>query len=161
MVAGAAKIRITYQVDADGLLNVTATELTSGTQARIEVKPSYGLDDGEIAKMLQDSIDHATDDVRLRALREQQVEADRMFEDISFALAQDGERLLAADEIHCLQKGLEELAQTRASTSNHRELARQIETLASLSEDFAARRMDVAIKGALAGHHLDDFEAGK
>ena len=161
MVAGAAKIRITYQVDADGLLNVTATELTSGTQARIEVKPSYGLDDGEIAKMLQDSIDHATDDVRLRALREQQVEADRMFEDISFALVQDGERLLEADEIHCLQKGLDELAQIRESTNNHRELARQIETLASLSEDFAARRMDVAIKGALAGHHLDDFDEGR
>ena len=161
MVAGAAKIRITYQVDADGLLNVTATELTSGTQARIEVKPSYGLDDGEIAKMLQDSIDHATDDVRLRALREQQVEADRMFEDISFALAQDGEGLLEVGAIHCLQKGLDELAQTRASTTNHRELARQIETLASLSEDFAARRMDVAIKGALAGHHLDDFDEGK
>jgi molecular chaperone HscA len=158
MAAGAAKIRITYQVDADGLLNVAATELTSGTQARIEVKPSYGLDDGEIARMLQESIDHATDDVRLRALREQQVEADRMLEDIAFALEQDGARLLDRNEIHCLQTGLDDLAQVRESTTNHRELARHIESLASLSEDFAARRMDVAIKGALAGHHLDDFD---
>ena len=160
MAAGAAKIRITYQVDADGLLNVTATELTSGTQARIEVKPSYGLDDSEIARMLQESIDHATGDVRLRALREQQVEADRMLEDIAFALAQDGARLLDENEMHCLQTGLDELAQIRESTTNHRELARYIESLASLSEDFAARRMDVAIKDALAGHHLDDFDEG-
>lgn len=160
MAAGAAKIRITYQVDADGLLNVTATELTSGTQARIEVKPSYGLDDGEIGKMLQESIDHANDDVRLRALREQQVEADRLLEDINAALAQDGSRLLNENELHCLRTGLDELAQVRQSISDHRELARHIEALAKLSEDFAARRMDLAIKGALAGHHLDDFDQG-
>ncbi|MBV1931074.1 MAG: Hsp70 family protein, partial [Porticoccaceae bacterium] len=160
MAAGAAKIRITYQVDADGLLNVTATELTSGTQARIEVKPSYGLDDGEIGKMLQESIDHANDDVRLRALREQQVEADRLLEDINAALAKDGSRLLNENELHCLRAGLDELAEVRQSTRDHRELARHIEALAKLSEDFAARRMDLAIKGALAGRHLEDFDQG-
>ncbi len=160
MAAGAAKIRITYQVDADGLLNVTAKELTSDTQARIEVKPSYGLDDQEIGKMLQESIDHATEDVQLRALREQQVEADRLFEDIDSALMQDGATLLTDNELHCLRTGLKELSQVRNTSTDHRQLGRQIEDLAKLSEDFAARRMDAAIKGALSGHHIDDFDEG-
>ena len=158
MAAGAAKIRITYQVDADGLLNVTATETSTGVQARIEVKPSYGLGDEEISRMLRDSIDHAGGDVRLRALREQQVEADRLIEDIDAALARDGQALLTADELKCLRTGVEELAAARASSTNHRELARHVEALARQSEEFAALRMDAAIKGALAGHRLDEFE---
>ena len=158
MAAGAAKIRITYQVDADGLLSVSAKELQSGTQAQVEVKPSYGLDDSEITKMLQESIDYAADDVRLKALREQQVEADRLLEDLGFALAQDGQAILDKDTLYCLEKGLEDLSQARQNSSDHRELARSIDTLAQLSEDFAARRMDLAIKGALAGHHLNEFD---
>ncbi|MBV1928583.1 MAG: Fe-S protein assembly chaperone HscA, partial [Gammaproteobacteria bacterium] len=102
MAAGAAKIRITFQVDADGLLNVAAEEINSGVQARIEVKPSYGLADDEISQMLLDSFAHAKDDMKARALREQQVEADRLIEDISAALTQDGERLLDESELGCL-----------------------------------------------------------
>ena len=158
MAAGAAKIRITYQVDADGLLNVTAAETSTGVEARIEVKPSYGLGDEEISRMLRESIDHASDDVHLRALREQQVEADRLIEDIQAALARDGERLLSAAELKCIQSGLDELTAVRGTSRDHRKLARQIEALARLSEDFAAKRMDAAIKGALTGHRLDEFE---
>ena len=103
MVAGAAQIRVTYQVDADGLLNVTARELTSNVESRIEVKPSYGLAEDEITQMLQDSFSYARDDMQARALREQQVEADRMVEDLLAALAKDGAELLDEDEIQCLQ----------------------------------------------------------
>jgi molecular chaperone HscA len=158
MAAGAAKIRITFQVDADGLLNVTAEEVNSGVQARIEVKPSYGLDDEEVSQMLLDSFAHANDDMRARALREQQVEADRLIEDISAALLHDGERLLDENALNCLNQAVGELEQSRKVSSDHRELQRQIESVAKLSEDFAARRMDLAIKGALSGHRLEEFE---
>ena len=94
MVAGAAKIQVTYQVDADGLLSVFAKEQTSGVEARIEVKPSYGLGDNEITQMLQDSFTHARDDMQLRALKEQQVEADRMIEDLQAAIDKDAADLL-------------------------------------------------------------------
>lgn len=161
MAAGAAKIRITFQVDADGLLNVTAEEVNSGAQARIEVKPSYGLGDDEISQMLLDSFAHAKDDMQIRALREQQVEADRLIEDLGVALAQDGERLLDESELSCLTQAIGELDRARQVSSDHRELQRQIEGVAKLSEDFAARRMDLAIKGALSGHHLEEFEAEK
>jgi len=161
MAAGAAKIRITFQVDADGLLNVAAEEINSGVQARIEVKPSYGLADDEISQMLLDSFAHAKDDMQARALREQQVEADRLIEDISAALSQDGERLLEASELTCLSQAVAELGQVRQSSSDHRVLQRQIESVAKLSEDFAARRMDLAIKGALSGHRLEEFEGDK
>ena len=161
MAAGAAKIRITFQVDADGLLNVAAEEINSGVQARIEVKPSYGLGDDEISQMLLDSFAHAKDDMQARALREQQVEADRLIEDISAALSQDGERLLEASELTCLSQAVAELGQVRQDSSDHRVLQRQIESVAKLSEDFAARRMDLAIKGALSGHRLEEFEGDK
>jgi len=161
MAAGAAKIRITFQVDADGLLNVAAEEINSGVQARIEVKPSYGLADDEISQMLLDSFAHAKDDMKARALREQQVEADRLIEDISAALTQDGERLLDESELACLTQAVGELGRVRQASSDHREVQRQIESVARLSEDFAARRMDLAIKGALSGHRLEEFEADK
>jgi len=161
MAAGAAKIRITFQVDADGLLNVAAEEINSGVQARIEVKPSYGLADDEISQMLLDSFANAKDDMKARALREQQVEADRLIEDISAALSQDGERLLDESELSCLSQAVGELGQVRQASSDHRVLQRQIESVAKLSEDFAARRMDLAIKGALSGHRLEEFEGDK
>jgi len=161
MAAGAAKIRITFQVDADGLLNVAAEEINSGVQARIEVKPSYGLADDEISQMLLDSFANAKDDMKARALREQQVEADRLIEDISAALSQDGEGLLDESELSCLSQAVGELGQVRQASSDHRVLQRQIESVAKLSEDFAARRMDLAIKGALSGHRLEEFEGDK
>ena len=139
MVAGAAQIRVTYQVDADGLLNVTARELTSNVESRIEVKPSYGLAENEITQMLQDSFSYARDDMQARALREQQVEADRMIEDLLAALAKDAAELLDEDEVQCLQLAIEELQQLREDTSEHRVLARQIEAVGKMSESFAAR----------------------
>ena len=158
MVAGAAKIRVTYQVDADGLLSVTARETTSGVESRIEVKPSYGLEEGEITQMLQDSFSHAREDMQARALREQQVEADRMIEDLQAALQKDGAELLDEEEYQCLEVALKELAQVRASSTEHRVLARQIESVGKVSEEFAARRMDASIKSALAGQSIDDVE---
>ena len=160
MVAGAAKIRVTYQVDADGLLNVTARELTSNVESRIEVKPSYGLAEDEITQMLQDSFSYARDDMQARALREQQVEADRMAEDLLAALLKDAAELLEEDEVQCLQRAVEELQQVRQDTSEHRVLARQIEAVGKMSESFAARRMDASIKRALQGQTLDEIERG-
>lgn len=157
MVAGAAKIRITYQVDADGLLNVSAREMNSGTEARVEVKPSYGLDDSEITKMLQDSIAFANEDAQLRALTEQQVDADRLLENLGAALLQNGKDLLDEEQLHCIEKGVTELAELRTISTDHRELARQIEHLAKLSEDFASKRMDATVKNALTGRHLDEL----
>tara|TARA_B100000795_G_scaffold66116_1_gene45197 strand:- start:7518 stop:9386 length:1869 start_codon:yes stop_codon:yes gene_type:complete len=160
MVAGAAKIRVTYQVDADGLLSVTARELTSNVESRIEVKPSYGLAEDEITHMLQDSFSHARDDMQARALREQQVDADRMIQDLLVALKEDGDKLLDTEEIQCLQVAVKELQKIRAETTEHRVLARQVETVGKTSETFAARRMDASIKSALAGHSLDEIEQG-
>lgn len=160
MVAGAAQIRVTYQVDADGLLNVTARELTSNVESRIEVKPSYGLVENEITQMLQDSFSYARDDMQARALREQQVEADRMIEDLLAALAKDAAELLNEEEVQCLQLAIEELQQLRENTSEHRVLARQIEAVGKMSESFAARRMDASIKSALKGQSLDEIERG-
>ncbi|MGB2532258.1 MAG: Fe-S protein assembly chaperone HscA [Porticoccaceae bacterium] len=156
MVAGSAKIQVSYQVDADGLLNVSARELSSGVESSIEVKPSYGLTDNEITQMLQDSFSHARDDMRLRALREQQVEADRMLEDLRAAIDKDGESLLDATELKCLQVALDELQALRESSDDHRQLANQIESVGKTSEEFAARRMDASIKQALAGLSLDE-----
>ena len=156
MVAGSAKIQVSYQVDADGLLNVSARELSSGVESRIEVKPSYGLSDNEITQMLQDSFSHARDDMRLRALREQQVEADRMLEDLRAAIEKDGKALLDESELQCLHVALDELQQLRDHSQDHRQLSAQIETVGKTSEEFAARRMDASIKQALAGLSLDD-----
>lgn len=158
MVAGGAKIRVTYQVDADGLLSVAARETISGVEARIEVKPSYGLQENEITEMLQDSFSHAREDMQARALREQQVEADRMIEDLQAALAKDGSSLLDPEEFQCLQVAVAELQEVRASITEHRVLARQIESVGKVSEEFAARRMDASIKSALAGQSIDDVE---
>lgn len=157
MVAGAAKIQVTYQVDADGLLSVFAKEQASGVEARIEVKPSYGLEDSEITQMLQDSFTHARDDMQVRALREQQVEADRMIEDLQAAIDKDGAELLDDSELQCLQSAIEELKQLRHNCDDYRQVAGQIEVVAKTSEEFAARRMDVSIKQALAGLTLDEL----
>ncbi len=160
MVAGGAKIRVAYQVDADGLLSVSARELTSNVESRIEVKPSYGLGEEEITSMLQDSFSHARDDMQARALREQQVEADRMIEDLLAAIYKDGDALLDDEERRCLKVAIEELRELRESTTEHRPLARQIESVAKASEEFAARRMDASIKSALAGQTLDEIDKG-
>ncbi len=158
MVAGAAKICVTYQVDADGLLNVSARELTSNMESHIEVKPSYGLAEDEITQMLQDSLTSAREDMVSRALREQQVEADRMTEDLLAALNKDAEALLDKNEISCLHAAIEELNKLRKESTEHRILARQIEAVGKLSENFAAKRMNASIKKALKGKSLDQIE---
>ncbi|MDX2349815.1 MAG: Fe-S protein assembly chaperone HscA [Porticoccus sp.] len=159
MVAGAAKIRVSFQVDADGLLNVSAKELNSGVEAHVEVKPSYGLNDEDVTRMLKESYTHAREDMQTRALREQQVDADRMYEDLLVALNQDGRKLLSDKEYHCLKAALDDLKQVRQST-NHREIARHIEMVSKTSEEFAARRMNASIKKALTGHSLNEIEKG-
>jgi molecular chaperone HscA len=158
MVAGAAKICVTYQVDADGLLNVSARELTSNIESHIEVKPSYGLAEDEITQMLQDSLTSAREDILSRALREQQVEADRMTEDLLAALNKDAEALLDKNEVSCLYAAIEELNKLRKESTEHRILARQIEAVGKLSENFAAKRMNASIKEALKGKSLDQIE---
>ena len=158
MVAGAAKIRVTYQVDADGLLNVSARELTSNVESHIEVKPSYGLAEDEIIQMLKDSLTSAREDMLSRALREQQVEADRMTEDLLAALKKDAETLLDKNEISCLYSAIEDLNKLRKESTEHRILARQIEAVAKLSENFAEKRMNASIKEALKGKSLDQIE---
>ena len=157
MVAGAAKIRVTFQVDADGLLSVAARELGSGVEATIQVKPSYGLSDSEIARMLQDSFAHAGDDKQARALREQQVEAERLLEAVQAALAADGERLLQAGEREAIDAEMQALRE-RAAGRDVAAIEQQIRRLSQATDAFAARRMDASIKAALAGRQLNEIE---
>lgn len=156
MAAGNAKVRVTFQVDADGLLSVAARELGSGVETAVEVKPSYGLADAEIARMIQDSFSHAQDDMELRALREQQVDADRLIEALQSALAADGERLLNADDRAILLQGIELLRQVRQG-SDTAAIAQGIEVLSLASDEFASRRMDDGIRRALSGHSVNEI----
>lgn len=158
MVAGAAHIRVTFQVDADGLLSVSAQEKSSGVEASIEVKPSYGLDDDTITQMLKDSYSHAKEDMQARALREQQIEAERVIEALVAALEADGKQLLTDAEYAQLQDGVEALRKVH-NEGTDRDIAAEIERVGKLSEDFAARRMDASINQALAGHSLDEIDA--
>ena len=157
MVAGAAKIRVTFQVDADGLLGVSARELSSGVEASIQVKPSYGLTDGEIARMLKDSFEHAGDDMAARALREAQVDARRLIEAVQAALQADGERLLDADERQVIDAEMAAL-QALLDSSDLHAIEQQTKRLTQITDAFAARRMDASVKAALAGRSLTDIE---
>lgn len=157
MVAGAAKIRVTFQVDADGLLGVSARELSSGVEASIQVKPSYGLTDGEIARMLKDSFEHAGDDMAARALREAQVDARRLIEAVQAALQADGERLLDADERQVIDVEMAAL-QALLDSSDLHAIEQQTKRLTQITDAFAARRMDASVKAALAGRSLTDIE---
>ncbi len=155
MAAGAARIRVTYQVDADGLLSVSARELHSGVEAAIEVKPSYGLGDDEIARMLQDSFSSAEQDMQLRALREEQVEAERILIATQSALDQDAD-LLSAEERSMIDALMAQVRST-AQGSEHSAIKDAVEALAKATEDFAARRMDRSVRSVLAGRKLDEI----
>ncbi|WP_318490053.1 Fe-S protein assembly chaperone HscA [Photobacterium leiognathi] len=155
MAAGAAHIRVTYQVDADGLLSVTAMEKRSGVQSSIQVKPSYGLSEDEIATMLRDSMTYAQDDKDARALAEQQVEADRVLEGLITALAADGDTLLSAEERAELEAVMMELVQLRQGTDT-RAIEAGIKKTDKASQEFASRRMDQSIRRALAGQSIDE-----
>lgn len=157
MVAGAAKIRVTFQVDADGLLGVTARELGSGVEASIQVKPSYGLTDGEIARMLQDSFQYANDDKQARVLREQQVEARRLIEAVEAAVQADGDTLLDADERAAIAYQLDQLREL-LDGSDGAAIEQQTKRLVQVTDAFAARRMDASVKAALAGRRLNEIE---
>ena len=156
MVAGAARVRVTFQVDADGLLSVSAREQTSGVEAAITVKPSYGLTEEEITRMLTASREHAADDMLARALREQQVEGQRILEAVQSALAADGATLLDEAERATIEAAMENLRTTLAG-EDHRAIKAAIEALNKASEGFAARRMDASIRKALAGQKLADI----
>ena len=157
MTAGAARIRVTYQIDADGLLSVSAREQTTGVESNVTVKPSYGLTDNEIERMLRDSIAHAHEDEAARQLREQQVEADRLLQAVRAALEADA-ALLDATERNGIEKGL---AQLQAARGGHDTAAikRAIKQLDQATQTFAQRRMDENVRKALAGHSLDEFAA--
>lgn len=157
MVAGAAKIRVTFQVDADGLLSVAARELSSGVEASIQVKPSYGLTDGEIARMLQDSFQHAGDDKVARALAEHQVDAQRLLEAVEAALQADGERLLDPEERQAIDAEMDALRALQDSDDGVA-IEQQTQRLTQITDAFAARRLDATVKAALAGRQLNDIE---
>ncbi len=155
MVAGAARIRVTFQVDADGLLSVTAREQTSGREARVEVKPSYGLSDDEIAGMLKDSFSHASDDAFRRALREAQVEAQRLIEATQSAL-QDAGDLLSAPERAQIDAAVARL-QAVMIGDDRRAIDEAMQALGTATNEFAARRMNQSVQRALAGRNVDQL----
>jgi molecular chaperone HscA len=156
MVAGAARIRVTFQVDADGLLNVSAEETGSGVKSEVTVKPSYGLGDEEITRMLMESFSEAAADKDRRALNEARMEAERMLLALRAALEIDGKLLDEAErsELADAMSALEALAQG----TDHLAIHAATENLNTLSEPFAARRMDASVRTVLAGHTLDDFD---
>ncbi len=157
MVAGAARIKVTFSVDADGLLNVAAQEESTGVQASVAVKPSYGLTDGEIEGMLRESIDHAEEDLQARRLREQQVEAERVIEALRSALSDDGDKLLEAAERQRIEQLLDELVAV-AQGDDYNAIKRGIEALEKGCEFYVERRMNASVRKAMSGHSVDDFE---
>jgi molecular chaperone HscA len=157
MVAGAARIRVTFQVDADGLLNVAAREMFSGVEAAIVVKPSYGLSDAEITRMLQDSTQHALDDMQARAHREQQTEANQLLDAVQNALDQDGSLLSESkrSEIAAQMSGLKAVL---TLTSDHLVIKRAVTALNDATVSFAQARMDKSVKQVLSGMNITDLE---
>ncbi len=157
MVAGAAKVEVTFRVDADGLLSVSARETSTNVEASVEVKPSYGLSDDEIATMLRTSFEHASEDAGQRSLMEARVEAGRVIEALGNALDIDGAALLPADDVAVLKSAVQKLKDL-AEGSDHRAITEGTEMLGRASEEFAALRMDAAVKKALAGRQIEELD---
>jgi molecular chaperone HscA len=157
MVAGAARIRVTFQVDADGLLNVAAEEQTTGVKSSIEIKPSYGLSDREIGGMLKDSMAYAADDRDARRLREEQVDADRVLEALRAALVADGD-MLDKQERASIDAAAAALAEQR-NGSNYRAIRQAIEAVEQASSAWVERRMNSSIRAAMAGHRVEEFKS--
>jgi molecular chaperone HscA len=155
MAAGAARIRVTFTVDADGLLNVTAKEQVSGVEARIDVKPSYGLSDDQIAKMLQDSFTTAESDMRARAVVEARVDADRLLLATQSALNADKD-LLSADERTAIDAAMHALDASRIS-EDATHIEAMSKSLAQATEGFAAARMNRGIALALSGKNIESI----
>jgi molecular chaperone HscA len=156
-VAGAARIRVTFQVDADGLLSVHAREQNSGTEASVDVKPSYGLTDEEIETMLRASIDHAEEDMQARDLREEQVESQRVVEALDSAINADGE-LLSDEEKQSIAQARDKLIEA-ANGDDGETIKHAINELEAVCEDFVARRMNTSIRKAMKGHSIDEYAA--
>ena len=154
MAAGAAHIRVTFKVDADGLLEVSAMEKSTGVESRIEVKPSFGLDDKKITQMIVDSMTNAKEDIQARMLKEQQVEASRVIESIQAALVEDG-GLLSEEEITVINHAISSLAKI-AQTTVVADIEAAIEILNDSTATFAERRMDASIRTALSGQSVDE-----
>lgn len=157
MTAGAARIKVSYQVDADGLMSVRAEEKRSGVAADIVVKPSYGLSDREIEKMLRDSMDYARDDISARMLIEQQVEAKRVIEAIDAALASDGDSLLSKPEFRKIKQARDKL-QKEIQTACADKLKKSIRAMEKVSETYVARRMNASVKQALTGKQINQVK---
>ena len=156
MVAGAARIRVTFQVDADGLLAVSARELTSGVESSIVVKPSYGLSDDEVTNMLKDSMAHSKDDAVRRALKEAQVEAQRLIEAVQSALKSDAD-LLSEEQLVKLE-GAISLLQIASLGDNRRHITLAMDELEAETKEFAAQRMDKSIRNAFSGKSIEEIE---
>jgi len=156
-VAGAARIRVTFQVDADGLLSVSAREETSAVEASVEVKPSYGLQDAEIEAMLKASLEFAGDDKDARSLREQQVEADRVLEAIDSAIAYDGDSMLSEDEKAEIMTSRNELQRMRHQATDTQQLKDAMKQLEKVSASYVARRMNASVQQTMAGHKVEEF----
>jgi len=154
MPAGGAHIRVTFQVDADGLLSVTAMEKSTGVSSSIQVKPSYGLSDEQVMTMIQSSMQYAKQDMQSRLLREQQVEAARVHEAVTVAISADA-HLLSATELRDIEAALHQL-KTLAEGADTAAIKAAIEHTNHLTDDFAARRMDMSIRLALQGHKVDE-----
>ncbi|MDY3332019.1 MAG: Fe-S protein assembly chaperone HscA [Pelistega sp.] len=155
MVAGAARIRVTFQVDADGLLSVTAREMSTGIESAITVKPSYGLSDEAITKMLEEGMSQSDYDAQQRMLREEQVNAKQLIESVQSALATDKD-LLSESELAAIEAKLKETV-TVAASDDVNKIRAQIAEFSQLTDEFAARRMDRSIRRALAGKALDEL----
>ena len=157
MAAGAAHIRVIYQVDADGLLSVTAMEKSTKVQASIQIKPSYGLTDEEVTAMIKSSFDNAQEDLQARELAEQRVEAERVIESVIVALQADGAELLSTEEFHHIESVLKQLMDVKKG-SDRDAIAQGIKALDTATQEFAARRMNASINKALTGKNLSDIE---
>jgi molecular chaperone HscA len=159
MVAGAAKIKVMFQVDADGLLSVSAVEESTGIAAEVQVKPSYGLAEDEITSMLKDSFEFAEQDAQSRSLSEAKVEAGGVIASLRNALQIDGEKLLSSEEVNLLQEGLKKL-ESLAKGDDAKAISAGVEMLGRASEEFAGLRMDASVREALAGHQIDELDKG-
>jgi len=153
MIAGAAHIRVTFKVDADGLLSVSAMEKSTGVESSIEVKPSFGLDDNQISQMIKDSMSNAADDMQARMLKEQQVEASRVIESVQAALIADN-KLLSSDEVVVIESAIKSLAQV-SQGDEVKAIEDALDRLNDSTAIFAERRMDSSISQALAGQAVD------
>jgi molecular chaperone HscA len=155
MVAGAARIRVTFQVDADGLLSVSAREIASGVEASVTVKPSYGLSDEDVSRMLSDGMAQADQDAKMRMLREQQVDAAQLIESVRAALTADADLLNAAEQTRIEQHM--QATQRAAAADDIDAIRTAIKALSTVTDDFAARRMDRSIRAALTGKSLNEL----